>query len=107
MKVTAELATLAQQSGNTTKTAPSPGVNVTLYARPSNVGTMTAGAAMLTAVRRAGLSPATLAWDFASIALAAVTADFAEWRSSSPDGWTREFEVQVPVSDPDLWSTQT
>lgn len=106
MKVTAELATLAQASGNTTKPAPSPGVNVTLYARPSNVGTMTAGAAMLSAVRRAGLSPATLAWDFASIALATVTADVAEWRSSSPDGWTREFEVQVPVSDPDLWSTQ-
>ena len=67
---------------------------------------MTAGAAMLSTVRRAGLSPATLAWDFASIALAAVTADFAESRSTSPDGWTREFEVQVPVSDPDRWSSQ-
>jgi hypothetical protein len=106
MKVTAELATLAQRSGIGAKTTPSTDANVTLYARPSAVETMTAGAAILNTVRRAGLSPATLAWDFASIALAAVAADFAEWRSSSPDGWTREFEVQVPVSDPDLWSTQ-
>lgn len=106
MKVTAELATLAQQSSISAKTTPTPGANVTLYARPSDAETMTAGAAILNTVRRAGLAPATLAWDFASIALAAVVADFAEWRSSSPDGWTREFEVQVPVSDPDLWSTQ-
>lgn len=105
MKVIADFATLAQQSSNGTKGTP-PAVNLTLYARRDAVETMTAGAAMLYAVRRAGLSPATLAWDFASIALAAVTADFAELRSSSPDGWTREFEVQVPVSDPDLWSTQ-
>lgn len=106
MKLTAELATLAQQSGIGAKTASSD-ANVTLYARPNAVATMTAGAAMLNAVRRAGLSPAPLAWDFASVALAAVTADFAGWRSSSPDGWTREFEVQVPVSDPELWSTQS
>ena len=24
----------------------------------------------------------------------------------SPDGWTREFDVQVPVSDPDPWRAQ-
>jgi hypothetical protein len=106
MRVTADLATLAQKKTGQRKKAAAAGANVTLYARRNAVPTMTAGAAMLEAVRRAGLSPVTLAWDFVSIALAAVTADFAERRSASPDGWTREFELQVPVSDPDLWSTQ-
>ncbi len=106
MKIIAGLATLSTQAGQSKKAVPA-GTNVTLYARQKAAGTMTAGAAMLETVRRAGLSPSQLAWDFASIALATVTADFAGRRSASPDGWTREFEVQVPVSDPELWSAQT
>ena len=39
-----------------------------------------------------------------SLALAAVTVDALVKRSTSPDGWTREFDISVAVSDPDLWS---
>jgi 7-cyano-7-deazaguanine synthase in queuosine biosynthesis len=106
MKITAVLPNTAEKILDQSNQAGLPSATVALYARRDSVGTMTAGAAMLDTVRRAGLSPHPLAWDLASIALAAVTADFAEWRSTSPDGWTREFEVQVPVSDPDLWSSR-
>lgn len=44
------------------------------------------------------------AWDFLSLALAVVTADFAEPRDFSPDGWTREFDLTVAVTEPDLWT---
>jgi hypothetical protein len=35
-----------------------------------------------------------------------VTADLAGHRDRSPDGWTREFEVEVAVADPAFWTTQ-
>lgn len=57
-------------------------------------------------LRRQGLRPSTLAWDFTSFALAAVAADEAVSRERSPDGWTREIELTVAVTDPDLWNAQ-
>lgn len=57
-------------------------------------------------LRRQGLRPSTLAWDFTSFALAAVAADEAVSRERSPDGWTREIELTVAVTNPDLWNTQ-
>ena len=44
------------------------------------------------------------AWDLLSIALSVITADFAALRSASPDGWTREFELDVAVTDPSFWN---
>ena len=46
------------------------------------------------------------AWDFLSLALSVVTADFAEPRDYSPDGWTREFDLTVAVTEPDFWTSQ-
>ena len=43
------------------------------------------------------------AWDFLSLSLSVVTADFAEPRDYSPDGWTREFDLTVAVTEPDFW----
>ena len=57
-------------------------------------------------LRRQGLRPSTLAWDFTSFALAAVAADEAVSRERSPDGWTREIELTVAVTNPDLWNSQ-
>lgn len=57
-------------------------------------------------LRRQGLRPSTLAWDFTSFALAAVAADEAVSRERSPDGWTRQIELTVAVTNPDLWNTQ-
>ena len=44
--------------------------------------------------------------DVLSLSLAVNAADLAVQRSSSPDGWTRELELQVAVCDPDFWNEQ-
>jgi hypothetical protein len=52
----------------------------------------------------AGRSPATKAWDFTALALAVVGADRLVNRALvSADGWTREIELTVGVSDPHAW----
>ena len=57
-------------------------------------------------LRRQGLRPSAVAWDFTSFALSAVAADEAVSRERSPDGWTREIELTLAVTNPDLWKTQ-
>lgn len=64
------------------------------------------GDLMPSRLRRQGLRPSAIAWDFTTFALAAVAADEAVSRERSPDGWTREIELTVAVTDPDLWDTQ-
>ncbi|MFT3697731.1 MAG: 7-cyano-7-deazaguanine synthase [Kofleriaceae bacterium] len=80
-------------------------LGVILYGRRSE-GLGSAGAAIASEIRRLRWVPSARAWDFLSIALAAVTADAAGHRSKSPDGWTREFEIRVHVQDPAFWQTQ-
>lgn len=57
-------------------------------------------------VARAGLTPSKRTWDFVTIALGVAAADFGCARSSSPDGWTREIELEISVLDPEFWRTQ-
>ena len=76
---------------------------VDLYARPSETDALTAGRSILQDVRRANLKPRWRAWDFLSIALAAIVADAATPRESSPDGWTREIDLDLAVIEPDIW----
>lgn len=78
-------------------------VGVCLFDGSPGAGLAGAGGAASARIRRRKFAPAMLAWDFASLALAAVVADTTAHRSSSPDGWTRELELNVAVSDPDLW----
>lgn len=80
-------------------------LRVHLYGAPPQ-GQAGTGGAIAREVRRRRFDVAPRAWDLLSIALSAVTADFAELRSSSPDGWTREFVLDVAVSDPALWNDQ-
>lgn len=64
------------------------------------------GAAALQKIRQAGLIPSSRAWDFLSIALSVIAADTAGLRKKSADGWTRTFEIQIAVIDPNFWNTQ-
>lgn len=57
-------------------------------------------------VRRAGLSPSIVAWDFCSIAMAVAAADESAPREISPDGWTREIEMEVHLHEPLIWQGQ-
>jgi 7-cyano-7-deazaguanine synthase in queuosine biosynthesis len=81
-------------------------LNVTLYGRAGAVGRGCAGLAAKEDIRRRHLAPSARAWDFLTVALSVVTADFAKSRAGSPDGWTREFELDIAVVDPDFWATQ-
>lgn len=82
-------------------------VGICLFDGAPGAGLAGAGGAASARIRSRKLAPATLAWDFASLALAAVVADTTAYRSSSPDGWTRELELNVAVSDPELWNSVT
>ena len=86
-------------------------LNVVLYGQGSpELGKRSArgsaGQAAMSQILRARLNAAPRAWDFLSIALAVVTADVAEWRSESPDGWTRKLDITIAVADPDFWNNQ-
>ena len=58
-------------------------------------------------IRRRRFQCASRAWDLLSIALSVVTADFAALRRQSPDGWTREIELDIAVADAPFWTGQT
>ncbi|WP_313313554.1 Qat anti-phage system QueC-like protein QatC [Stutzerimonas nitrititolerans] len=46
------------------------------------------------------------AWDFLSIALSVVAADFTDLRAKSADGWTRTLELHIAVQDSVFWNAQ-
>ncbi len=81
-------------------------LGVVLYGARDRQSRGQAGAAVRHRITRDKLQPATKAWDFLSLALAVTAADLAGHRNESPDGWTREFELDVAVADPQFWNTQ-
>jgi len=78
-------------------------LRVVLYGQAFN-GSASAGAAAASDIRRRRLSPTARAWDVLSIALSVTTADFALQRDPSPDGWTRDFELDIAVTDAAFWN---
>src|SRR5690348_2790854 len=82
-------------------------LHVDLYESKAQNGRARTGSAIKERVRIRKLEPAQRSWDLLSIALSVIAADLAGHRSKSPDGWTREFELVVAVSDPQFWITQT
>lgn len=81
-------------------------LRVILYSQAKLKGQASAGSTARIKLRRRKLEPAPRAWDLLSLALTVVTADFAGRRDRSPDGWTRDFEIDVAVVDPTFWNTQ-
>lgn len=77
-----------------------------LYGQASLPEDASIGGALLNRIRTAKLAPAPRAWDLLSIALAVIAADTAARRNLSPDGWTRQLDLAVAVSDPVFWSGQ-
>lgn len=86
--------------------APEGALRVTLFGQPGSPGRSSAGEAAARMFRRQNLQPSQRGWDFLAIALSVVAADFNVVRDRSPDGWTREIELDIAVSDPDFWRTQ-
>ncbi len=81
-------------------------LRVILYGRPDRPEDGSAGAALMEEVLRRKLVAAPRAWDLLSLALSVIAADFAGHRDRSPDGWSREFDLEVAVTDPAFWNTQ-
>lgn len=86
--------------------APPEALRVTLFGQPGSPDRSSAGEAAARAFRRQKLQPSQRGWDFLAIALSVVAADFNVVRDQSPDGWTREIELDIAVADPAFWSTQ-
>lgn len=81
-------------------------LEVVLYSHADQPARGAAGASILHVIKRARLDPDPRAWDLLSIALAVVAADTCVSRDMSPDGWTREIDLTVAVSDPAFWESQ-
>lgn len=81
-------------------------LEVVLYGYADTSTRGSAGAAIKDKIVREKLYAASRAWDFLSIALSVNAADLAGHRDLSSDGWGREFELQISVSDPEFWNTQ-
>ena len=56
-----------------------------------------------THVERAGLRPDANTWDFMTFALSVSAADKVISRATSPNGWTRQINLQLAVHDVSLW----
>lgn len=82
-------------------------LDVILYGYPAGRTQGSAGAAIVEDVERQKLQPSQRAWDFLSLALSVMAADVAGIRDESPDGWTRQLALDIAVSEPDFWNTQT
>ncbi|MFE4835538.1 Qat anti-phage system QueC-like protein QatC [Arthrobacter sp. NPDC056691] len=94
-------------SGSLTVSA-HPGEAITpilLFEKESSGQAPSAGWSASDAVRRQQLLPDPAAWDLLAIALSVVVADGENRRSCSPDGWTREFEMDIALHDPDRWTS--
>jgi 7-cyano-7-deazaguanine synthase in queuosine biosynthesis len=84
---------------------PGDALSVVLYGQAHGKGRASAGEAAKAEILKRKLDPAPRAWDLLSIALSIIAADVAGHRSESPDGWTRDFELDIAVADPAFWKT--
>lgn len=82
-------------------------LRVVLYEHQTETNVAAAGAPVLGKTIRLGLAPAARAWDLLSIALSIIATDHSIRRCQSPDGWTRELDVRVAVTDVGFWATQS
>ncbi len=81
-------------------------LNVILYGSTDRLTRGSIGAAIEHQVYKDKLQPASKAWDFLSLALSVTAADLACHRRDSPDGWTRQIDIDVAISDPVFWNSQ-
>lgn len=73
------------------------------YAIPQRPGIGYFGSTLPKDVTTAGLAPDIIVWDFLTIALSVASADEAIERNKSEDGWTRQIDLQIHLSEPANW----
>lgn len=85
---------------------PTEGVSFSLFEQPRDGRVGRVGAKMAQDLRRNGVYPSALAWDFLAFSLGVTAADSSCLRSKSPDGWTRQIQLEITVTDPAPWNNQ-
>lgn len=84
--------------------APKADLHVLLFDVPDDETQGSIGHSLLHTIERMQLKPSARAWDLLSLALGVIAADHGCLRSASPDGWTRQLDLSVAVSDPKFWN---
>ncbi|WLA63765.1 Qat anti-phage system QueC-like protein QatC [Bradyrhizobium diazoefficiens] len=79
-------------------------LRVVLYGQAGVPGRASVGAALRGDVRKERFAPDRRAWDLLSISNSVMVADAAGLRTQSPDGWTREFDLEIAVTEPGFWN---
>lgn len=79
-------------------------VGVLLYGtRGNSPGRAALGNLIRGEIRRLTAPVSQRAFDLLTVALAVTAADTFVKRDSTADGWTREFELSIPVAEPEAW----
>lgn len=87
--------------------ADSEALGVILYDAATRKNQGSAGGAVKYRILKNKLAAPARAWDFLSLALSVTAADLAGHRLRSPDGWTREFDLEIATADPTFWNSQS
>lgn len=82
-------------------------LKVVLFGKTDNRTVGCIGEKIWDLVKTEKINPSSKAWDLLSIALSVISADYAGHRKKSHDGWTREFDMIVAVTDKDFWNGQS
>jgi len=81
-------------------------LQIVLYSQADRETRGAAGSGIMSVVRRLNLQSIPRAWDLVSIALSVIATDIGIRRNQSPDGWTRQIDLRVAVTDPAFWTSQ-
>lgn len=74
---------------------------VSMYEHEALADVSTVGTALIRDILASGVAPSARSWDFLSLALAVNAADNVLERAPSPDGWTRQIELDVVLYEPE------
>lgn len=74
---------------------------VSMYEHEGLPDVSTVGTALIKDILASGVAPRARSWDFLSLALAVNAADNVLERAPSPDGWTRQIELEVVLYEPE------
>lgn len=75
----------------------------TFFEAPALSGSGRIAHGWLRELENAGYAPSVPVWDFVLFCFAIYAADVAVLRKGSPDGWTRQIELEVTLNDPGPW----
>jgi hypothetical protein len=80
---------------------------VSMYEHDGLADVSTVGTALIKDIVASGVAPGARSWDFLTLALAVNAADNVLERALSPDGWTRQIELEVVLYEPEPYQALT